>query len=372
MNFFPKPSPAQVRGSLTSRMRLFLSADIVGSTAYKQRQPESDRWFRVVMRFYRDAESHFLARWRARAATEVGGAERGLLFGERPPELWKTIGDEVVFTQVVQRPWQVAMCVSIWLEALVMIRADLQKADSSLDVKSTGWLADFPLRNREVGLQIVPDPLEEPEDIALANQQRLNAYCSGKPGFVRDFIGPAIDTGFRLGSLASPRRFAISLELAHILSGVHGEMDSTRPVSALQTKYAPPFIYYAGAEPLKGVLGGVPYPNFWIDVGGERLYLAEDRLLGREPADLDATHRFTSAFLEKYPDQFCAGLSWWAPQPPPAYQAYCDMLSQQLVEEERRLSREEQQERLRSKAGAVLDDAATSRAEIDWEIDLGP
>jgi len=371
MRFFRCETSPAVRAALEPKMRLFLSADIVGSTAYKQRQPESDKWFRVVVRFYRDAELHFLSQWRACAGCELVESTREHLFGNEPPELWKLIGDEVVFTKQVERPWQVAICIHVWMEALALLRAELRKADGSLDVKSTTWLADFPLRNREVGLRVLPAPLDEPEDLAVANHLRLAAYYAKETGFARDFVGPSIDTGFRLGAFATPRQMAISVELAHVLSGVHGEVEEARPPSTQGVRYQAPSIFYDGAEPLRGVMGGVPYPRFWIDVGTERLHQTEDRLLDRRPAQMDNVNRFTSAFIQQYPDQFCAGLPWWVPHVPLAYNTYCDSLFEQIRDEERKLLAAEASEKIRLSAGEISDSELTTEG-FDPDLETGP
>lgn len=367
MDFFPGSSLPEVRAALQPRMRLFMSADIVGSTAFKQRRSESDRWFRVVMRFYHDAELHFLSRWRARAGYEQEQPTRFHLFGDEPPELWKTIGDEVVFTKIVDRPWQVAICMDVWMDALGLIRAELAKEDAALDLKSTAWLADFPLRNREVGLRTVGSPLDDPEDLSVANHQRLAAYYAKQPGYARDFVGPSIDTGFRLSAFAAPRRLAISLELAHVLSGAHGEMEEARPASTQGVRYEPPTFFYDGAEPLKGVLSGVPYPRLWLDAGGDRLHQAEDRLLRRRPVEIDSVHRFTTAFIHQHPDQLCGGLNWWVSHVPAAYESYCDQLLQQVVAEECKLAAAEASEQIKVSAGGTPDLGKTS---VSPDVDL--
>ncbi|SFN52772.1 hypothetical protein [Dokdonella immobilis] len=372
MSFFADHVIPAVRTSLRPSMRLFLSADIVGSTAYKQRQSDSERWFSVVMRFYRDAEGHFLKQWQSRAARASDPAVRTELFGDEPPQLWKTIGDEVVFTQRVEQPWQVASCVDAWIEALNMMRDELTKEDASLDVKSSAWLADFPLRNREVGLRVTSEELEEPEDLGNANQVRLAAYYGGKAGFVRDFIGPSIDTGFRIGTLASPRRLAISLELAHVLSGVYGENLNARSMPAQVPKVQAPRFFYDGADPLKGVMGGVPYPRFWLHVGEDPLHEHEDALLGRFPAPVDIVNRYTSGFIQQYPEQFCAGLPWWMLPVPASYRHFCAGLLDQLAREEARLAEAEVVRARETRFGLTPDEDPEKLLGPEFDLELRP
>lgn len=364
MNFFPQAADVTVRPTLAPKMRLFLSADIVGSTAYKQRQPES--WFQLVTRFYRDAEQYVPAQWRSRSRFETDPKSRTYLFGGTPPELWKTIGDEVVFTHVVEHPWQVVVCITIWLEALASLREEVEKAAPALSVKSSAWLADFPLRNREVGLRTLQD-VDEADDPAVANHQRLVAYYQNKPGLTRDFVGPSIDTGFRLGPLASPRRLAISLDLAHVLSGAHVAGEKARPPSPRGVTYVLPSCFYEGAALLKGVLGGVPYPQFWLDAGGDDLLQAEDKILRRVPLDHETIYRFTSAFIAKHADQFCAGLSW-ATSAPQGYEAHCEKLAAQLKQEESSLTQAEARVAERKTAEKAGNRTLNDGADLDLDL----
>jgi len=92
-------APDSVRESLRPRLRLFMSADIVGSTAFKQRSSrDSDSWFGVVRSFYSKSQGFFEKKWDE--AYKAHQASPSMLpLSADPPELWKTIGDEVLFTR---------------------------------------------------------------------------------------------------------------------------------------------------------------------------------------------------------------------------------------------------------------------------------
>ena len=87
-------------------------------------------------------------------------------------------------------------------------------------------------------------------------------YYGGRDaGLTRDFIGPAIDTGFRLAQLSSTRRLVISVELALMLIyAVRARpIDESYPYEKLR-------FFFDGRHIFKGVFGGQPYPVFWIDM----------------------------------------------------------------------------------------------------------
>lgn len=302
----------KLRPSLQPHLRLFLSADIVGSTAFKQRggtQP-SGTWFAVVAHFYQLTEAALIRHWQVGHRILLKGGQTDSLYGE-PPALWKTIGDEVAFTKKLTHPAQAVTTLHAWVAALGEVRVLLQK--HGLDVKASAWLADFPHRNYEVVLR-VGNPQNELQDGAgedyfqWANDRLLQEYLdpSKNAGLIRDFVGPAIDTGFRLGANASPRKFMISVELAYLLSGeeIRGG-DSIYNLGSFKLK---PFVFrYDGRQPLKGVLSGAPYPLIWIDVlPNDALNVAEDDLDNIVAATPLKVRKFAEAYIAAHPERLCS------------------------------------------------------------------
>lgn len=280
---------------LKPRLRLFLSADIIGSTALKQSrlgamdQAEGQShgsWFTTIQGFYFEAQQSFLAEWRACPGHDRDPAH----FGE-PPRLWKTIGDEVLFTKLITDHRQVAVTLQCWVRTLDRIRAFLTRDSVRLGVKSTAWLAGFPFRNKEVVLSGDSFSGDAPiDDYFKENGRLLNKYYgSDGSNIVIDYVGPSIDTGFRLTTLASARKLILSLEVAYIMALTSTISDS--PIRTINLRYD-------GQAALKGVLGGSGYPVFWLDLGaGSSAAVLEDKLTSGAPCDRDAARRFCEAFI---------------------------------------------------------------------------
>lgn len=110
---------------LEPRLRLFLGADIVGSTALKQTRlgahkaptdqaTKGPAWFSAIQGFYFEAAQAFLFDWeRSRSKSD----DPEFLYGP-PPTLWKTVGDEVLFVKHVTDHRQIAITIQCWKRAL--------------------------------------------------------------------------------------------------------------------------------------------------------------------------------------------------------------------------------------------------------------
>jgi hypothetical protein len=102
--------------------------------------------------------------------------------------------------------------------------------------------------------QYAPGDLNDP---VLAQAEMRDEWYANPLGsaIIRDFVGPSIDTGFRLTSWASPSRLIVSVDLAFLLTGAY-----TRGLGPLK-------LHLSGKDKLKGVVGNQPYPTIWIPVG---------------------------------------------------------------------------------------------------------
>lgn len=169
-------------------------------------------------------------------------------------------------------------CVDAWIRSIKEYREDLRKR-SSLDIKGTCWLAGFPITNSEIVFYktIEEDDNEFADDARLRQlhlREKWHISDEGGGALIRDFIGPNIDTGFRLSTQATPRRLVISIEVAYLLATAH--LPSGAPTEKRLSWFK---MRYEGRKALKGVLGGKPYPVFWIDVlNGDPLAESEDAL----------------------------------------------------------------------------------------------
>lgn len=132
-------------------------------------------------------------------------------------------------------------------------------------LKGAAWLAGFPVTNAEI-------------EIASIN------------GTLLDFIGPGMDTGFRVAKFADPRALALTPELALML------LDAVEATEVERRKFC---VFYRGRELLKGVLGDEPFPVFWLDMlDGEAT--KEDLLLGISRNDVS---NHVKDFLREFIDQ---------------------------------------------------------------------
>jgi len=286
---------------LKPRLRIYLSADIIGSTAQKQSklgalepngQPNDPSWFTTIQGFYFEAQQSVREAWDG-LADDLG---EGHHLGE-VPTLWKTVGDEVLFTKLVSDHRQVLATVRCWMTALNGMREFLRReGNGRLGVKSTVWLAEFPIRNKEVVLSGDSFSQSGPiGDYFAENGRILNDFYSGKSDKINiDYIGPSIDTGFRLTTQASARKLIISVEVAYILA--------MAPRLANQI-VVPVDMRYDGEIHLKGVMGGAGYPLFWIDLSVEdSAAVLGDRLSGQGKCDRDLVSDFCRAFFQEKED----------------------------------------------------------------------
>lgn len=232
-----------------------------------------------------------------------------------------------------------------------------------LDIKCCMWSAEFPVRNRilpassgvrilyesqQADLQIDPsfESIDKVSDQVISESyfrmhteyqrtakkwQETRADPSVVPGSAEDvdataksahkfssndalkldFIGPGIDTGFRVSSFASNRKMAISVDVAYLLASndlwrqkaKNSEDKTIRYIhncfrliliksgfnsydtDKRSDRYVNPKIHYSGTDFLKGVLGGIKYPRLWIDTTRtgaydafkEALYIGDQR-----------------------------------------------------------------------------------------------
>lgn len=293
---------------LSSTLRLFLSVDVVGSTAYKQannaafnsdadvaKETRAEPWFSPIAQFYREMERLFAKEWDYYCSFL---AKKHDWPTGPAPELWKSAGDELLYTKVLTDHREALACVYCWKKSLQVYRRIFREKYGSLDLKSTAWLAGFPITNTEVVFRIsvggmLPD--YDDDDPVYNNLSLLNEFYKGNAGknLIRDFIGPSLDIGFRLCSLATPRKFVISVDLALML------VQALRAIPAGIGQNGFP-IHYDSRVALKGVLGGADYPVFWIDMSpSPKIENVEDKLLKIEAGSTDHIKEFCEAFIEE-------------------------------------------------------------------------
>ncbi|SDE14515.1 hypothetical protein [Limimaricola pyoseonensis] len=228
------------------RVRLFLSVDLSGSTAFKNSKDGEARetgatpyWVTVFQRFYSDFPGLFAAEFQRQRNDSVGA--------DTCPELWKAVGDELVFCGRVASKKSCAVALDAFIKTLHQYRKRLSDQGVDLNLKGAGWLAAFPEPNRTVQLRAREN---SPELLPASEALELSA---DKEPFQFDFLGKAIDTGFRVASRAQPDKFALSVQLARLLVNSGPDLSFGH-----QIRLERPSI-------LKGVNKNEPYPFLYID-----------------------------------------------------------------------------------------------------------
>lgn len=201
---------------------LFLSVDVIGSTSYKNQTRHSPSaqqpWLGFFIDFYQEFPALFADFCRTAGAPAA-------------PQIWKAVGDELVFTARLECHHHAHRYITAFKKTLK--HYTVATGEKPLRFKACAWTAGFPVINAVV-----------------------NIGTGGRA--VEDYIGPHIDTGFRLAQFADARKLIVSVELALLLA--QSAQDRDWDDDDLR-------FYYDGARELKGVLGGDGYPIMWIDRG---------------------------------------------------------------------------------------------------------
>lgn len=190
---------------------LFLSVDVIGSTALKYGKDSPIDWYNVFTDFYVSFPDEF--KKHLEAEYDYQGKLRYL------PDnvvVWKHAGDEILFYIEITQENEVPCIVTAFKKTL----EDWYISKDKLDVKGCVWTGQVPFIDR------------------IILEDDCNKF---------DFIGPSIDCGFRLGKYSAKEEIAISVEVADLVNGF----------DSLQSS-----LYYLKSENLKGVLGNKKYPIF--------------------------------------------------------------------------------------------------------------
>jgi hypothetical protein len=225
---------------------LFLSCDLQNSTQFKQSR--ADAWIRTFLAFY----SEFPSLLATRIADSYPSLQDRLL-------LWKAIGDELIFSIRIQSEQECSNAVDAWMATMLEFEIQHLLGKTPMTVKGGAFLATVPSPDRRVAIaravQIIDDRSQiDPELINEATLNRADTPSNFAANFAMDFVGPSIDTGFRVLKFAARGYFVLTVEVAHLLFK-HYNDDSTK-----RGRHA----YLLGTHSLKGVWGGRPYPVFAI------------------------------------------------------------------------------------------------------------
>lgn len=248
------------------KLKLFLSVDVVGSTEFKQRgdATHAQPWLNFFIGFLAGFPGVFKI-----TQDQESSEEKNCTLDAK---LWKSLGDELIFTAELKTRHEAGAYLRAFRAALSLAVENWKTAWASdsaperdLRLKGTAWLVGFPVGNAEI-------PLE-------------TSSSSDIDG--RDYIGPQVDTGFRLKDHSSPRKMVISADLAYLLT--------TAGTTNIK-------LFHEGDASLKGVIRGQPYPIIWLDCDGTAegqpsLHSLKDKLLGREAADPQKLRAYLALWL---------------------------------------------------------------------------
>ncbi|MDN6478188.1 hypothetical protein [Corynebacterium variabile] len=230
---------------------LFLSCDLTGSTRYKQSQilklqkPSAEKdanpWQKAFLQFYHEFP-------------QILSDERGSLkskYASCPDfELWKPVGDELIFSCVVRSELQIRDAIRVWIAAMDKYETSCLDDTPALGTKGGAFVATFPEPDSRSS---IPKNMNAPgskrdADVLIINKEAV-AQADEK-NYLFDYFGPSIDTGFRITSKCSDRYFTLSVEAA---------------LGLLQAETDPKDVELIGMELLKGVWNGREYPLVAID-----------------------------------------------------------------------------------------------------------
>jgi class 3 adenylate cyclase len=208
-----------------SRLVMFMSADVVGSTAFKAAD-ESEKgaasWLAAFETLFRELPLIFIGKM----------AQWFIEEDDLPPSgVWKVMGDEVVFAALPQTIAQAQRITAAFYEAVASY--DQRIAERwPLRIRGCCWGAEIGERNRAI---------EIPEMFGGSEER---PYL--------DFLGPDIDIGFRLSAHSRPGEVILSPNLAEALAAQEAQLDLR--------------FHHVGEAPLKGVCAGQPLPLVLVSV----------------------------------------------------------------------------------------------------------
>ena len=240
---------------LRPKLLLFLSVDLQGSSRLKQEAKLSSEsapirdlaWLPEIFAFFKDFGEEL-----ERSEAEIARFRRKLLPMPRP---WKILGDEILYVVELAHRREAALHLTALARA-ISARNKPAPEKKTMPVKGSAWIAGFPVANTVV-------PLED----------------GGQ-----DYLGASMDTGFRLGALATPRMMALSADLTWLLLAAGSRGIDSR-------------LFYDGRRHLKGIGDTNGYPLLLFDTGASSLQKSEDHLIHRKPCDRTRLKAFCEAYI---------------------------------------------------------------------------
>lgn len=216
---------------------IFFSFDLVSSTEYKNTHKKE--WPKVFAQFYESIKREMKTRFPA-------------------IKVWKYIGDEVLFYKTLNSKAQLFETIP---EAFEVLTSSLKHLDNSfpvifkpLSIKGTIWCAPVVIVRGE---ELENLHMNEAPNIALTVVYENN-------NSLRDFIGPDIDTGFRISRYAGKEKLVISADFAYLLL-------ETEALAGVSKDTLVQNLKIVSYEDLKGIWKDRYYPIIWYFKDWEKI-----------------------------------------------------------------------------------------------------
>jgi hypothetical protein len=261
----------------------------------------NSNWLLVLARFYNFMHDEVIRQWQEKCKKECPDYKSDEI------ELWKAIGDEVVFRARIFNPIQSIIFIESVISAANSFDEILSNMSGKrLHLKCTAWVAGFPKNNHIIFIpnsstdisKVISDQTST-EHAAIAILSRNHQEYEDKElssNYRLDYVGQSMDIGFRLSKHSTKRKFAISVELCYILSDMMHKINKRDKI----------YIRYDDVIILKGVLGERGYPFFWIDmIGSISPSTSLDRISSRNdllPIDIKGS---CEAFINTTDNELC-------------------------------------------------------------------
>lgn len=211
---------------------LFFSYDLVNSTAYKIKA----RDWPVVMRHFYDVVEQT-------CKTKIERCR-----------VWKRVGDEVLLYLRVRSQRQlegsVVSAYEVLLSAAKTLENAFPEARGELSIKAAVWMADAEYMSPNALDEARRRWMSDSDGPQMRSRNILFRVDSGASPGELDFLGPDVDTGFRVAKHAEKNVLAVSAELAFALR-LCGRPETSERLKVLS------FVT------LKGVWSGRHYPIVW-------------------------------------------------------------------------------------------------------------
>lgn len=222
---------------------VFFSFDLVNSTLYKTQTQE--KWPQVFSHFYEYARE------------KMKGVFPGI-------ELWKYVGDEILFfLKVTEKGSIYNLCqntLDVQRKLINSIYNNFIDSKGILYIKSTIWSADVET--------IESGNISTFKEGNFKKGKNLVFYYLHEHGINFDFLGPDIDIGFRISEYSEKSKMVVGAELAYLLYKHRAEFEDIKYPERIEDQ-----LKIVSFEKLKGIWNGRKYPIIWYS---DEWYLKED------------------------------------------------------------------------------------------------